>query len=90
MVIDYSESSQPTMNLSKPPYLVPSMADISALPWNGFNAISTFSGCGGSSTGYRMAGFKVLWASEFIDAARFPISSSGNSVVGLLKDSHVP
>lgn len=55
---------------NKPPYLVPSMADIRALPWNGFNAISTFSGCGGSSTGYRMAGFKILWASEFIDAAR--------------------
>lgn len=55
---------------NKPLYLVPSMADIRALPWNGFNAISTFSGCGGSSTGYRMAGFKVLWASEFIDAAR--------------------
>lgn len=55
---------------NKPPYAIPSMADIRALPWNGFNVISTFSGCGGSSTGYRMAGFKVLWASEFIDAAR--------------------
>lgn len=54
----------------KPPYSVPSMAEIRALPWNGFTAASTFSGCGGSSTGYRMAGFKVLWASEFIDAAR--------------------
>jgi DNA (cytosine-5)-methyltransferase 1 len=54
----------------KPEYKVPSMAEIRALPWNGFNAISTFSGGGGSSTGYRMAGFKVLWANEFIDAAR--------------------
>jgi len=54
----------------KPPYIVPSMEQIRSMPWNGFNAISTFSGCGGSSTGYRMAGFKVLWASEFIDAAR--------------------
>lgn len=54
----------------KPPYRVPSMKDIAELPWNGFNAISTFSGCGGSSLGYRMAGFRVLWASEFIDAAR--------------------
>lgn len=54
----------------KPPYAVPSMAAIRELPWNGFNAISTFSGCGGSSLGYRMAGFRVLWASEFIDAAR--------------------
>lgn len=54
----------------KPPYKVPSMEEIRSLPWNGFTAASTFSGCGGSSTGYRMAGFKLLWASEFIDAAR--------------------
>lgn len=46
------------------------MHEIQNLPWNGFTVASTFSGCGGSSTGYRMAGFKVLWASEFIDAAR--------------------
>lgn len=46
------------------------MKEIREIPWNGYNAISTFSGCGGSSTGYRMAGFRVLWASEFIDAAR--------------------
>jgi len=56
--------------LMKPPYKVPTMSEIRSLPWNGFNAISTFSGGGGSSTGYRMAGFKVLWANEFIDAAR--------------------
>lgn len=54
----------------KPEYKIMSMDEIRALPWNGFNAISTFSGCGGSSTGYRMAGFKILYANEFIDAAR--------------------
>jgi DNA (cytosine-5)-methyltransferase 1 len=54
----------------KPRYCVPSMAEIVALPWNGFTVASTFSGCGGSSLGYRMAGFRVLWASEFIPAAR--------------------
>jgi DNA (cytosine-5)-methyltransferase 1 len=54
----------------KPPYRVPSMGEIRGLPWNGFNAVSTFSGCGGSSLGYRMAGFRVLWASEFIPAAQ--------------------
>ena len=55
---------------AKPPYKVPSMADIAALPPNGFNVASTFSGCGGSSLGYRMAGFKMLWANEFVEAAR--------------------
>jgi DNA (cytosine-5)-methyltransferase 1 len=58
------------LDLTKPPYRVPSMEEIRALPWNGFTVASTFSGAGGSSTGYRMAGFKVLWANEFIDAAR--------------------
>lgn len=60
---------QAIMNTEKPPYRVPSMAEIAAVPWNGFIAISTFSGCGGSCLGYRMAGFRVAWASEFIPAA---------------------
>lgn len=34
------------------------------------SVVSTFSGAGGSCLGYRMAGFDVLWASEFIPAAR--------------------
>ncbi|WP_061443864.1 DNA cytosine methyltransferase [Streptomyces sp. CCM_MD2014] len=54
----------------KPPYRVPTMAEIAALPWNGFTAASSFSGCGGSSLGYRMAGFRMRWASEFIPAAQ--------------------
>lgn len=54
----------------KPQYAVPSMAQIAGLPWNGFNVVSTFSGCGGSSLGYKMANFKVLWANEFIPAAQ--------------------
>ena len=58
------------VSLSKPPYRVPLMTEIADIPWNGYNAISTFSGCGGSSLGYKMAGFKVLWANEFIPAAQ--------------------
>lgn len=54
----------------KPAYRVPLMSEIAAMPWNSLNVVSTFAGCGGSSTGYRMAGYRVLWASEFIDAAR--------------------
>jgi hypothetical protein len=55
---------------AKPPYRVPSMAEVAAVRPNGLKVISTFAGCGGSSLGYRMAGFKVLWASEFVEAAR--------------------
>jgi DNA (cytosine-5)-methyltransferase 1 len=65
---DDQEMSKPSEN--KPPYKVPSMDEIKAVPWNGYNAISTFSGCGGSSLGYKMAGFRVLWANEFIPAAQ--------------------
>jgi DNA (cytosine-5)-methyltransferase 1 len=56
--------------MTKPPYRVPSMAEIKSGKWNGFDAASTFSGCGGSSLGYRMAGFRLLWANEFVPAAR--------------------
>ncbi|WP_413808139.1 DNA cytosine methyltransferase [Streptomyces sp. OE57] len=58
------------MTAARPPYRVPTMAEIAALPWNGFTTASTFSGCGGSSLGYRMAGYRVRWASEFIPAAQ--------------------
>ncbi|PJF21235.1 MAG: DNA (cytosine-5-)-methyltransferase [Phototrophicales bacterium] len=54
----------------KPPYKVPSMVEIQTLPWNGYNVVSTFSGGGGSCLGYRMAGYRVLWANEFIPAAQ--------------------
>lgn len=56
--------------MNKPPYRVPSMQEIADLPWNGYNVVSTFSGCGGSCLGFKMAGFKVLWANEFIPAAQ--------------------
>jgi DNA (cytosine-5)-methyltransferase 1 len=46
------------------------MEEIRKIPWNGYNVVSTFAGCGGSSLGYRMAGFRVLWANEFVPAAQ--------------------
>jgi len=58
------------VNPNKPPYRVPSMSEIEATPWNGYRVVSTFSGCGGSCLGYRIAGFHVLWANEFIPAAQ--------------------
>jgi DNA (cytosine-5)-methyltransferase 1 len=54
----------------RPPYRAPSMEEINALEPNGFKVVSTFAGGGGSSLGYRMAGFQILWVNEFIEAAR--------------------
>ncbi len=51
-------------------YAVPSMYEIASRPWNGLKVASTFSGCGGSCLGYRMAGFRVVYANEFIPAAQ--------------------
>ena len=51
-------------------YRVPSMEEVAKIPWNGFNVVSTFSGAGGSCLGYRLAGYRVLWANEFIPAAQ--------------------
>jgi len=45
------------------------MVEIAAVPDNGLRVVSTFSGCGGSCLGFKMAGYQVLWASEFIPAA---------------------
>ncbi len=56
--------------VNKPPFYIPTMAEIEAIKWNGFNVVSTFSGCGGSCLGYRMAGYRVLYANEFIKAAQ--------------------
>lgn len=54
----------------KPPYRVPPMAEVAKLPWNGFTVASTFAGAGGSSTGYRMAGYRVVLANEFVPIAQ--------------------
>ncbi len=36
----------------------------------GLTVASTFSGCGGSCLGFEMAGYRVVWANEFVSAAR--------------------
>jgi len=54
----------------KRPYTLPTMSDIESVTPNGYVAASTFSGAGGSCLGYRMAGFDVRYASEFIPAAQ--------------------
>lgn len=59
-----------TLTEAKPEYRIPSMEEIRSVPWNGYKVISTFSGAGGSCLGFRMAGYRVLWANEFIPEAR--------------------
>ena len=46
------------------------MIEIAEVEPNGFTVVSTFSGCGGSCLGYRMAGYRIGWASEFVPAAQ--------------------
>jgi len=55
---------------TKPPYRVPTMGEVGAVPDNGYRIVSTFSGCGGSCLGFEMDGYRVLWASEFVPAAQ--------------------
>jgi DNA (cytosine-5)-methyltransferase 1 len=50
-------------------YSVPSMKAIRKIAPNGFNVVSTFSGCGGSCLGFKMDGYEVVYANEFIPAA---------------------
>lgn len=61
------------INNRKPRFLPYTMSEVEAM-YNNFlkhyTVISTFSGAGGSCLGLKMAGFNVLWASEFIEQAR--------------------
>ena len=68
-IVTHGSSPRPSAGPVKPPYRVPSMAEIAAVPWNGLTVASTFSGCGGSCLGYRLAGYRVVWASEFVPIA---------------------
>lgn len=51
------------------PFIPPSIDRINAAPKK-YKAVSFFAGCGGSSTGYKMAGFDILYANEFVPIAR--------------------
>jgi DNA (cytosine-5)-methyltransferase 1 len=48
---------------------------------NGIKVVSTFSGCGGACLGLEMAGYDVLWANEFIEAARDTYAENHNDVI---------
>ena len=49
-------------------------------------AVSTFSGCGGSSLGLRQAGFDVVWANEFIPEAAATYAANSPSTILSRKD----
>jgi len=51
-------------------YRVPSLEEIRRIPWNGHVVASLFAGGGGSSTGYRMAGYRVAYANDVVEEAR--------------------
>ena len=64
------------------PYRVPSLSEIQKTKGtNGFTAISTFSGCGGSCLGLEMAGYDIRVANEFIESARETYAANHPSVV---------
>ena len=58
----------------KLPYNLQYVLDRESL--NRFNVISTFAGGGGSSTGYRLAGGKILAVNEFVEEARTTYSAN--------------
>lgn len=49
---------------------MPLVSETAAAPRNGLKVASTFSGCGGSCYGYRLAGYEVVWANEFVPIAQ--------------------
>lgn len=63
-------------------YVIPSMEEISKIKGtNSYNVVSTFSGCGGSCLGFEMAGYKVLWANEFIEEAATTYALNHRNVI---------
>jgi DNA (cytosine-5)-methyltransferase 1 len=60
----------PAAATAKPPFEPLTMAHVNGAERTGLTVASTFSGAGGSCMGYKLAGFDVLWANEFVEAAR--------------------
>lgn len=70
MVLNRAGKEKKKIWRDKMNYVIPTMKEIEELTWNGYKVISTFSGGGGSCLGYRMAGYKVIYANEFVEEAR--------------------
>lgn len=65
---------------------LPTLSEIYSIPYNGSKVISLFAGTGGSSLGYRMAGFKVVLANEFIPQAQVAYSTNHPNTILNTKD----
>ena len=55
---------------NKPPFRPLTMAAVQAAPLSGLTHVSTFSGGGGTCLGFRLAGFRTLWANDLEEHAR--------------------
>jgi len=68
---DADPDPRPAMNPQKPPYApLPPTTEIMARPANGYTHLSTFSGCGGTCLGFRLAGFQTVYANDIDRHAR--------------------
>ena len=63
-----------------------SMAELDTIPKNGYKVFSTFSGCGGSSLGYKLAGYEVIGALECVPQARDAYAKNFPNTPILFKD----
>lgn len=54
---------------TRPAYRVPTMEELRLIPGNGYTAVGSFSGCGGSSTGFYLSGWRMPYVIEFVPAA---------------------
>lgn len=72
-------SAQSAVTNGVEPYSVPSLEEINTLPRNGCRVVSTFSGAGGSCIGYRMAGYTIVWANEFVPVAQASYKANAES-----------
>jgi DNA (cytosine-5)-methyltransferase 1 len=67
-------------------YKIMTVNEIKSLPKKDIKIVSLFAGGGGSSTGYRMAGGKVLLANEFVDEAADTYSANWPETLVLRDD----
>lgn len=59
-----------TTPTEKPPYYIPLLSEIEAPSADAPRVVSLFTGAGGACLGFRMAGYRVVFANEFVEAAR--------------------